>query len=140
MENGYIFSIPMSPSDTATHSRRERQIMEVVYRLGEATAAEIREAIPSPPSYSAVRALLSILEEKGSLKHEQRGRKYVYQPTVAPDRAKRGALKNLLATFFDNSAENLVAALLDPADAKLPKDEIARIRDLIDQSEIPKAK
>ncbi len=115
-------------------SRRERQIMDAVYRLGSAPAAEIQQAIPDPPSYSAVRAQLAILEEKGYLKHEKRQRKYIYSPTVAPSRAKRSALKNLLATFFDNSAENLVAALLDPKDQKLSEDEITRIHRLIDES------
>lgn len=113
-------------------SRRERQIMDVVYRLGAASAAAIQEAMPDPPSYSAVRAQLSILEEKGYLKHEKRARKYIYSPTVAPSRAKRSALKNLLATFFDNSAENLVAALLDPKDQKLSDEEIERIHRLIE--------
>lgn len=112
-------------------SRRERQIMDVVYRLGAAPAAEIQESMPDPPSYSAVRAQLSILEEKGYLKHEKRARRYIYSPTVAPARAKRSALKSLLATFFDNSAENLVAALLDPKDQKLSDEEIERIHRLI---------
>ena len=110
--------------------------MDVVYRLGAAGAAEIQEAMPDPPSYSAVRAQLTILEEKGFLKHEKRQRKYIYSPTVAPSRAKRSALKNLLATFFDNSAENLVAALLDPKDQKLSSDEIERIRRLVDEGRI----
>ncbi len=115
-------------------SRRERQIMDVVYRLEAASAAEIQEAMPDPPSYSAVRAQLAILEEKGFLKHEKRQRKYIYSPTVAPSRAKRSALKNLLATFFDNSAENLVASLLDPKDQKLSPEEIDRIHRLIEQN------
>ena len=112
-------------------SRRERQIMDVVYRLGAAPAAEIQESMPDPPSYSAVRAQLSILEEKGYLKHEKKARRYIYSPTVAPARAKRSALKSLLATFFDNSAENLVAAVLDPKDQKLSDEEIERIHRLI---------
>ncbi len=114
-------------------SRRERQIMDAVYRLGAASAASIQEAMPDPPSYSAVRAQLSILEEKGYLKHVKRARKYIYSPTVAPSRAKRSALKNLLATFFDNSAEKLVAALLDPKDQKLSDEEIERIHRLIEE-------
>ena len=107
-------------------SRRERQIMDVVYRLGVAGAAEVQEAMPDPPSYSAVRAQLTILEEKGFLKHEKR--------------AKRSALKNLLATFFDNSAEKLVAALLDPKDQKLSSDEIERIRRLVDEGRFEEEK
>lgn len=117
-------------------SRRERQIMDVVYRLGAASAASVREAMPDPPSYSAVRAQLTILEEKGYLKHEKRARKYIYSPTVAPSRAKRSALRNLLATFFDNSAENLVAALLDPKDQKLSDEEIERIHRLIEEDSL----
>lgn len=117
-------------------SRRERQIMDVVYRLNAASAAEVQAAMPDPPSYSAVRAQLTILEEKGYLKHEKRSRKYIYSPTVAPSRAKRSALKNLLATFFDNSAENLVAALLDPKDQKLTQDEIEKIHRLIEEDRV----
>lgn len=112
-------------------SRRERQIMDAVYRLGQASAQEIQENIPAPPSYSAVRALLAILVDKGTLKHERDGRKYIYKPTVSPDRAKRSALKRLLTTFYDNSAEKLVAALLDPEDLKLGDREIERIRALV---------
>lgn len=115
-------------------SRRERQIMDAVYRLGEATAQEVMENIPEPPSYSAVRALLAILVEKGSLKHGREGRKYVYKPTLSPDRAKRGALNRLLATFFENSPEKLVASLLNPDEGRLSEKEIARIQSLIQDS------
>ena len=108
--------------------------MEVIYRLGEASAVEIQENLPSPPSYSAVRAQLAILEEKGALKHFKRARRYIYRPTVAPHRAKRSALRRLLSTFYEGSAENLVASLLDPDDLKLPPKEIDRIRQLVDQS------
>lgn len=123
----------MSPENL---SRRERQIMDVVYRLGAAPAGAIQEAMPEPPSYSAVRAQLAILEEKGYLKHEKRARKYIYSPTIAPSRAKRSALKRLLATFFDNSAEKLVAALLDPKDQKLSSEEIERIHRLIEEDRL----
>ena len=116
-------------------SRRERQIMEVIYSRGTATAAEVQEGIPDPPSYSAVRALLAVLEEKGFLKHERQGRRYVYEPTVAPKRAKRAALRNLMGTFFGGSPEKLVAALLDPDEQNLSEDEIRRIRDLIESKE-----
>jgi len=105
--------------------------MDAVYRLGQASAQEIQENIPLPPSYSAVRALLAILVDKGVLKHERDGRKYIYKPTVSPDRAKRSALRRLLTTFYDNSAEKLVAALLDPEDLKLGDREIERIRSLV---------
>ena len=118
--------------DPADLSRRERQIMDVVYRLGQASAQEIQENMPDPPSYSAVRALLAILVDKGSLKHDRDGRKYIYKPTVSADRAKRSALRRLLSTFYDNSPEKLVAALLDPEDLRLPDREIERIKALID--------
>lgn len=118
-------------TDNQHLSRRERQIMDAVYRLSQASAQEIQENIPEPPSYSAVRALLAILVDKGLLKHERDGRKYIYKPTVSPDRAKRSALRRLLDTFYDNSAEKLVAALLDPEDGKLPEKEIERIRALV---------
>lgn len=122
----------MTPAnENQQHSRRERQIMDAVYRLGQASAQEIQENIPEPPSYSAVRALLAILVDKGVLKHEREGRKYIYKPTVSPDRAKRSALRRLLTTFYDNSAEKLVAALLDPGDLKLADKEIERIRALV---------
>ena len=122
----------MTPLNDNQHlSRRERQIMDVVYRLSKASAQEIQENIPEPPSYSAVRALLAILVDKGVLKHERDGRKYIYKPTVSADRAKRSALRRLLDTFYDNSAEKLVAALLDPDDGKLGDREIERIRALV---------
>ena len=94
----------MSPSSVDL-SRRERQIMDVVYRRGRATAAEVRDNLPDPPSYSAVRALLRLLEEKGHLGHEQDGRPYVYRPTVPASRARRSALRRVLQTFFDDSVE-----------------------------------
>lgn len=122
----------MNPTAPGELSKREQQVMDVLFRLGRASAQEVMEAIPSPPSYSAVRALLTILEDKGYLKHGKEGRRYIYSPTVSPDRAKRNALRSLLQTFYDNSAANLVASLLDPRDQKLSKSEIERIRGLID--------
>lgn len=113
-------------------SRRERQIMDVLYRQGKATAAEVREGMPDPPSYSAVRAMLRILEEKGHVRHEQDGPRYLYVPTVGRDRAKRSALRHLLNTFFEGSAEQVVAALLDTTGSELSDAELARLRALID--------
>lgn len=113
-------------------SRRERQIMDVVYQRGQATAAEVAEAIPDPPSYSAVRALLRILEEKGFLRHEQQGLRYVFIPTVARDRARRSALKGLVKTFFDGSVEQTVAALI--GNQKLSREELERLSKLIEQA------
>jgi predicted transcriptional regulator len=118
-----------SPHDL---SRRERQIMDVIYQRGQATAAEVAEAIPDPPSYSAVRALLRILEEKGFLRHEQQGLRYVFLPTVKRASARRSALKGLVRTFFDGSVEQTVAALLDQQ--KLSAEELDRLARLIDQA------
>lgn len=113
-------------------SRRERQILDIIYRLGEATAQDVQNELPDPPSYSAVRALLVTLENKEMVKHTKAGRRYLYQPAIAEDSAKRSALKNLLGTFFQGKPENLVAALLDPKDQKLSAEEIENIRGLID--------
>lgn len=115
-------------------SRRERQIMDVIYERGQATAADVLEALPDPPSYSAVRALLRILEEKGHLRHEAEGPRYVYLPTVARDRARKSALRQLLKTFFDGSTEQAVAALLDLSSSNLSDEVLDRLSKLIDQA------
>jgi len=115
-------------------SRRERQIMDVIYQLGEATATEVMERLPDPPSYSAVRAMLRLLEEKGHLQHEQDGPRYVYKPTLAHEKAQRSALKHLVETFFEGSTEQAVAALLDLSKSKLSGDELDRLAELIDQA------
>jgi predicted transcriptional regulator len=115
-------------------SRRERQVMDILFRKGKATAEEVLAELPDPPGYSAVRALLVTLEQKELVTHSKDSRRYVYLPAVPEKRAKRTALKQLLATFFDGSPEKLVASLLDPKDQKLSQDEIARIRKLIDES------
>ena len=113
-------------------SRRERQILEILYRLGQATAKEVQDNLPDPPSYSAVRALLATLEGKDLVSHSKEGRRYVYR-AKSPKRAKRTALDSLLRTFFEGKPENLVAALLDPCDQQLSKKEIDGIRELIRQ-------
>ncbi len=115
-------------------SRRERQIMDAIYRRGQATAAEVLEEIPEPPSYSAVRAMLRVLEEKGHLRHVQQGPRYVFLPTVPRDQARRSALQQLVRTFFDGSTEQTVAALLDLSDSKLSDAELKRLSRLIDQA------
>jgi BlaI family penicillinase repressor len=115
-------------------SRRERQVMDILFRLGKASAEEVLRELPDPPSYSAVRALLATLEAKGLARHAKESRRYVYQPTVPEKRAKRHALKQLIATFFEGHPEKLVASLLDPEDQKLSGEEIARIRKLIDSN------
>jgi len=114
-------------------SRRERQIMDAVYRLGRATATDVLAQIPEPPGYSAVRAMLRVLENKGHLRHVLEGKSYVYYPTLARTRASRSALQNMLRTFFDGSTEKAVAALLDMS-ADLTEDEFARLSRLIDQA------
>ena len=115
-------------------SRRERQVMDILFRKGKATAEEVLAELPDPPGYSAVRALLVTLEGKQLVTHSKDSRRYVYLPAVPEKRAKRTALKQLLATFFEGSPEKLVASLLDPKDQKLSQDEISRIRKLIDGS------
>jgi BlaI family transcriptional regulator, penicillinase repressor len=113
-------------------SRRERQVMDILFRMGRATAEEVMSELPDPPGYSAVRALLATLEQKGLVRHLKESRRYIYLPAVPEKRAKRSALKQLLATFFEGSPEKLVASLLDPEDQKLSREEIARIRKLLD--------
>ena len=115
-------------------SRRERQIMDAVYRLGEATAAEVMDNLPEPPSYSAVRALLRILEDKGHLRHDKVGPRYVYQPTVSADLASENALNHVVATFFSGSVSQAVAALLEASDSKLSDDELTRLQQQIEQA------
>ena len=110
-------------------SRRERQIMDVIHARGGATAAGVRAALPDAPSYSAVRALLRILEEKGVLKHRAEGPRYVYSPTVSPVRARRSALRRVVQTFFEGSLANVVAALVDGA--KITPEEMARIEAIL---------
>lgn len=116
-------------------SRRERQIMDAIYRLERATAAEVMEAIPDPPSYSAVRAMLRVLEEKGHLKHEQDGPRYVFSPIVERDTARRSAMKHLVRTFFDGSTEGAVAALLQ-TEGKLSREELERLSGLIEKAKL----
>src|SRR3712207_1829133 len=115
-------------------SRRERQIMDVIYRLSRATAADVMENLADPPSYSAVRALLRVLEEKGHLTHEQDGPRYVYLPTVPRTDASRSALRQMVSTFFDGSVTQTVAALLDVAGAQLSERALDRLSKLIDDA------
>ena len=115
-------------------SNRERQIMDILYRDGRATAAEVHERLPDPPSYSAVRATLRILEEKSQVLHEQDGPRYVFRPAVARDKAKRTAIRHLVQTFFDGSPELAVATLLDESASELSKEDFARLEKLIDQA------
>ena len=116
----------------ANLSRRERQIMDILYRRGRASASEIHQAMPDPPTYSAVRAKLRVLEEKGHVRHVEESLRYVYLPTTARDTARRGALRHVLATFFEGSVEQAVAALLDLSAARLSPEELDRISSLVE--------
>jgi predicted transcriptional regulator len=108
-------------------SRRERQIMDILYARERASGAEILAAMPDAPSYSALRAKLRVLEEKGYIKHEEESLRYVYRPVQPRDAARKGALRHMLTTFFGGSVEDAVAALLDLSSAKLSKDDLDRI-------------
>ncbi|HYX82666.1 MAG TPA: BlaI/MecI/CopY family transcriptional regulator [Gemmatimonadales bacterium] len=121
----------MSKETNTPLSRREREIMDVIYRSGRATAAEVLDQLSEPPSYSAVRALLRVLEEKGHLRHEEEGPRYVFLPTVPVERARASALRQILHTFFDGSTEQAVAALLDLSSTKLSDAELDRLSQLI---------
>jgi predicted transcriptional regulator len=122
----------MDMTDHRDLSRRERQILDILYKHGRATAADVQAALPEPPSYSAVRALLRILEEKGHVRHEQDGPRYMYLPTVAHDNAQRSALRHILQTFFNGSAEQAISALLDDTSARLSPAELDRLARMID--------
>lgn len=115
-------------------SRRERQIMDVLFQRGEATVAEVRESLADPPSYSSVRALMRILEEKGFARHVQDGPRYVYTPTIEKDSAQRSALRHLRDTLFNGSSEQVMAALLDDVDAEVTETELDRLARLIDHA------
>jgi len=115
-------------------SRRERQIMDIIYKRAQATAMEVMENLPAAPGYSAVRAMLRLLEEKGYLKHQQDGLRYVYLPTLSREKARQSALKQMLQTFFDDSTEDAVATLLHVSKSKLSKTDLDRLSKLIDEA------
>lgn len=115
-------------------SRRERQIMDVIYAMGQATAAEVHERLPEPPSYSAVRAMLRILEEKGHLRHEQDGPRYVYLPTIGRETASRTAIEHLIRTFFDGSPASAAAALLQAADGRIAEADLEALSRMIERA------
>jgi BlaI family penicillinase repressor len=115
-------------------SRRERQIMDIVYEMKEATVLQILERLPSPPSYSAVRALVRVLEQKGHLLHRQDGPRYVYLPRLAKDKARRSALAHLRQTFFDGSTTDVVAALLDLSEEDLSEEDYRKLAELIEKA------
>lgn len=115
-------------------SRRERQMMDVIYRRGGATAAEVQDEIPDPPSYSAVRATLRVLEQKGHLRHEEDGPRYVYLPTTPREEVRESVLERIVGTFFDGSTEKAVAALLDRSAGELSEDELQRLSRMIEDA------
>jgi BlaI family transcriptional regulator, penicillinase repressor len=115
-------------------SRRERQIMEVIYAAGKATVTEVLDALRDPPSYSAVRALLRILETKGHLRHVIEGTRYIFLPTLSPDRARRSAMRSMIQTFFQGSPEKAVAALLEVSRSGISDEELSRISQMIDKA------
>ncbi len=124
----------MPQSSHVNLSRRERQILDILYRLGSVSAAQVRAHLPNRPSYSAVRASLRILEAKGHVRHEEQGLRYVYLPTLPREKARRSALRHLLETFFQGSAEQAVAALLDASASQLSEQELARLAELIEKA------
>jgi predicted transcriptional regulator len=115
-------------------SRRERQIMDILYRKGRATAAEIQADLPEAPSYSAVRAMLRVLEEKKHIRHEEKDLRYVFIPAVPRDKARRSAIAHVVDTFFDGSAEQAVATLLAMSSNKLSAEDFDRLQTLIDKA------
>jgi BlaI family transcriptional regulator, penicillinase repressor len=122
----------MNTNDHRDLSRRERQILDILYQRTQATAAEVQSALPEPPSYSAVRALLKILEDKGHVRHEQDGPRYMYRPIIARGNAQRSALRHILRTFFDGSAEQAISALLDDSSSRFSPAELDRLAHMID--------
>src|SRR5579871_118405 len=115
-------------------SRREREMMEVLHRVGKATATEVMEAMPDPPSYSAVRSILRVLEEKGHIRHEEEGKRYLYLPTEPRNAAARSALRNVVQNFFGGSLESAVKTFLSDSDVHLSEEELARMAEAIEQA------
>ena len=124
----------MPKPKTVTLTRREREIMDILYRLGQATAAEVLEGLDDAPSYSAVRALLRLLEEHGHIRHVQEGPRYVYKPLVARSEARKSAIAHVVSTFFDGSVEQAVATLVESSRSKLSQPELERLAQLIERA------
>ncbi|WP_394841648.1 BlaI/MecI/CopY family transcriptional regulator [Pendulispora brunnea] len=124
----------MAKTPEKSLTRREREIMDIIYRRGRATAQEVLDELPDPPSYSAVRALLRLLEERGHVKHAQEGQKYVYAPSVARSDARKSALAHVVKTFFAGSVDQAVATLVESSQAKLSRAELDRLSEIIDRA------
>jgi len=122
------------PPHVADLGRRERQILDAVYRLGRASVSDVRREIPDPPSYSAVRGMLNLLEEKGHLRHVQDGLRYIYRPVVAPADASRSAMAHVVRTFFGGSAAEAASALFDLPDRKFSREELRQLSQLVKQA------
>lgn len=125
---------PSKKSGNDAFSRREREIMDALYKLGKASAADIRDEIADPPTYTAIRTLLTILEKKGHVRHTTDGQRYIYQPAVTREKMSKRAVDSLLQTFFDNSVERAVTALLTREDANIPRKDLDRIAKLIEKA------
>ena len=121
----------MKKKDLNRLSRRERQIMDIIYRQSEATVSEVHQALPDPPGYSSVRALMGVLEDKGLVKHKKRGRAYLYRPTISQNQARDSALKHVMQTFFDGSVAGVVASLVDLSDKNLSDDDFEHLERLV---------
>jgi BlaI family penicillinase repressor len=124
----------MSPNTTQALSRRERQILDILYQRGKASASEVLDAMDDAPSNSAVRTLLRVLEDKGHVKRKAEGLKYVYMPSIGRDKAKRTAVRHLLDTYFNGSPEQIVAALLDVSSTQLTRQELDRMTEMIEKA------
>ncbi|MCG8604110.1 BlaI/MecI/CopY family transcriptional regulator [bacterium] len=121
-------------------SRRESQILDIIYRLGEGSVSDVLKQIPDPPAYNSVRVILTILENKGYLSHRQEGQKYIYSPTELLDNAKKSALKHLVSTFFEGSAPKAVSTLLDMSAANLSEAELNELAQMIEQAKKERGK
>ncbi len=124
----------MSKKSGEELSRRERQIMDALYRLGTASAAEIRDAIPNPPTQTAVRTLLTILQEKGHVRFDRDGAKYIYEPTVPKEEMAKNVMDGVVRNFFGGSIERVVATLVDSKETELTDDDLARLQAIIEEA------
>ena len=115
-------------------SRRERQIMDIIYRIGEASVADVLKNLPDPPGYNSIRVILTILEDKGHLKHRQEGQKYIYMPIEKREQAKKSALRHMVATFFEGSAPNVLSTLLDISASRLTEEELEELAAMIEKA------
>jgi len=121
-------------------SRRERQIMDIIYRIGEASVADVLKNLPDPPGYNSIRVILTILEDKGHLHHKKEGQRYIYLPIEHRERAKRSALKHILSTFFEDSTPKVLSTLLDMSASELSEKELDDLTGMIEEAKKEKQK